>query len=96
MRILSNLLVKEARYPEAKTILQSAEEILSDHESDPCVMAIVQSEIATIDIALGEKTTAREKLRTALKTLRKRCHEDPHLRQAIPPTTTALSRIVTP
>ena len=96
LRILSNLLVKEERYPEAKAILQSAEEILLSHESDPCVLAIVQAELATIDIALGEKTAAREALRTALRTLRKRCHEDPHLKQAIPPAAKALSRIVTP
>ena len=96
LRTLSKLLVERERYLEAREVLRGADTILSDCESDQGVQAVVRAELATIDIALGERAAAREKLRMAVRTLRQRSHADPQLKPDLVRAAATLCDILSP
>jgi len=93
--LLSTLLRKQGRELDAQGFLTSAESVLADTESDECVKANLQLEIANTEICLGDKRAARRRLSATLPTLRrrKRCVPSQELLQS---AAGILSKLVEP
>ena len=91
----AKLLSREGEYHLAKKTLQSAELILSTSETDECLRGSVQVQIATAEMQLGEKDSARARLSRVLPMLRRKQH-DHFGADLLPAAARALSRLVSP
>ena len=97
LRSLALILCAEERYPEARHVLQRVESLHSQYETDACVKALAQAELAAVEIALGQQDSARERLCAVVRALRKRKRDDePHTLEALHTAASALSDIVAP
>ena len=88
-------LSRQGKYDLAKITLQTAEDIMSEAESDECLKASLQVQIADVETKLGEDGPARARLSRVLTMLRKRKH-DHFATELLPIAACALARIVTP
>ena len=91
----AKLLSRQGKYDLAKRTLQTAEDIMSEAESDEVLKGSVQVQIANAEIHLGEHGPARARLSRVLTMLRKRKH-DHFATELLPIAACALARIVTP
>ena len=91
----AKLLSRQGKYDLAKRTLQTAEDIMSEAESDEVLKGSVQVQIANAEIHLGEHGPARARLAAVLPMLRRR-KRDHFATDLLPIAACALSRIVTP
>ena len=95
LQLDANLLMREGKYHIAKKTLQSAERILSRVETDECLKAGLQLQIADVETKLGERGSARTRVAAVLPMLRRRKHE--HFGADLLPTAVcAMSELVNP
>ena len=94
LQLDANLLMREGKYQIAKKTLQHAERILCRAETDECVKAGLQVQIADVETKLGECGSARARLLAVLPMLRRRKHE--HFGADLLPTAIAMSKLVNP
>jgi len=91
----AKLLSSQGKYDLAKRTLQTAQDIMSEAESDEVLKGSVQVQIANAEIHLGEHGPARARLAAVLPMLRRR-KRDHFATDLLPIAACALSRIVTP
>jgi tetratricopeptide (TPR) repeat protein len=91
----AKILSRQGKYALAKRTLQTAEDIMSEAESDECLKASLQVQIADVETKLGEDGPARARLSRVLTMLRKRKH-DHFATELLPIAACALARIVIP
>ena len=91
----AKLLSRQGQYGLAKQTLQTAEDIMSEAETDECLKASLQVQIADVETKLGEHGPARARLTAVLPMLRRR-KRDYFGADLLPTAVCALSRIVTP
>ena len=90
----ASLLMRQGKYHIAKKTLQSAERILSRVETDECLKAGLQLQIADVETKLGERGSARTRRAAVLPMLRRRKRE--HFGADLLPTAIAMSKLVNP
>ena len=91
----AKLLSRQGKYDLAKKTLQTAEDIMSEAETDETLKASLQVQIADVETKNGEHGPARARLSRVLPMLRKRKH-DHFATDLLPIAACALSRIVSP
>ena len=91
----AKLLSSQGKYDLAKRTLQTAQDIMSEAESDEVLKGSVQVQIANAEIHLGEHGPARARLSRVLPMLRRR-KRDHFAADLLPIAGCALSRIVSP
>ena len=91
----ASLLMCQGKYHIAKKTLQSAERILSRFETDECLKACLQLQIADVETKLNECGPARARLAAVLPMLRRRKH-DHFVADVLPTAACALSKLVNP
>ena len=96
LRSLADVLRAEERYSEARHVLQQVESLQAQHETDHCVKVLVQAELASLEVLLDQKNSARERLRGVVRTLRKRTRDGQHIVEALSDAICGLGELVAP